>query len=486
MAFLVGGANSAVDTEPYDIDNSLRFNDDDDAILTYTPAGTSSDASKRKYTFSFWVKRGNITDEQNIINWGKQTGSDDFGFFFDSDDTFRIYDYGDDFGGSGYHIDKITSRLFRDPSAWYHIILIVDTTDGTAGDRVKLYINGVRETSFGTSVDPDQNYAGFVGSADACDIGWGQDASGKALDAYISEFHYIDGTAKAHTDFGEFDEDSGIWKPKEYTGGSYGTNGFFLEFKQSGTGTNSSGMGADTSGNDNHLAVTNLTAIDQCTDTPTNNWATFNPLEPDVASGETLTPLVYSEGNLKVVGQTSGTGYSFAISTIAVSSGKWYYEFYRPDTDSGTVICGCQNPGLYDSSGLHSLTNSNGGGVGIRGSNGTLYNDGSESSPANGTEYKDAGDILSVKLNMDDNEISFSTNGAAYTSGISLSSYVLSSGFVSPGANIGDDEELIVNFGNPVWVLSSGNADANGYGNFEYAVPSGYYALCTKNLAEFG
>ena len=132
------------------------------------------------------------------------------------------------------------------------------------------------------------------------------------------------------------------------------------------------------------------------------------------------------------------------------------------------------------------MTTSNGGGVAIRGSNGELYNDGSNSSVTNGTEYKDAGDILSVKLNMDDNEISFSTNGATYTSAVSLSSYVLSSGFVSPGSNIGDDEELTVNFGNPNWALSSGNVDDNGYGNFEYDVPTGYYALCTKNLAEFG
>jgi hypothetical protein len=348
--------------------------------------------------------------------------------------------------------------------------MVAKNSSGT----VTIYLNNIQQAtgSGGEALDGSTFYVGrFAGS------------TAYHWDGHISEFYFIDGTAYSPSTFAETDEDSGIWKPKE-ADVTFGSDGLFLEFKQTGTGTNASGIGADTSGNDNHMTVTNLAATDQTTDTPTNNFATFNPLEPDVASGETLTPLVYSEGNLKVVGQTSGTGYSFAISTIAVSSGKWYYEFYRPDSDSGTVICGCQNPGLYDSSGLHDMTTSNGGGVGIRGSNGDLYNDGSTSSV--GTEYKDAGDILSVKLNMDDNEISFSTNGGSYTSAISLSSNVLSSGFVSPGANIGDDEELIVNFGNPVWALSSGNADANGYGSFEYAVPSGYYALCTKNLAKYG
>ncbi len=187
MVFPILGSGDS--SSGYDIDNSLRFNgliNGDDPMLTYTPAGTSSDASKRKYTFSFWVKRGKIADEQGIISWGKQTGQDDFELFFDSNDTLRIIDYGDDFGGSGYNFQKITSRLFRDPSAWYHIIFIVDTTDGTAGDRVKLYINGVRETSFGSSDDPDQNYAGFVGSADACDIGCCEDGAGKYLECYIS------------------------------------------------------------------------------------------------------------------------------------------------------------------------------------------------------------------------------------------------------------------------------------------------------------
>ena len=319
-----------LDTASYEIDNSLRFNSSDNAILTYTPSGTSSDANKRKYTFSFWIKRAKISSEQGIINWGKQTGSDDFQLFFEDYDTLRIYDYGNDFGGSAsYNFHKITNRLFRDPSAWYHIFLRVDTTDGTAGDRVQLYINGVKETSFGTSVDASENYAGYVGSADACDIGISENNTGKSLGAYLSEFHYIDGTAKAHTDFGETNS-NGVWIPKKYTGGSYSTNGFFLEFQQTGTGTNASGMGADTSGNTNHFAFTNLTATDQTTDTPTNNFCTLNPLYEQGNNA-------FSEGNCKVVLE-AGDGSKGAAGGIAPANGKWYWEVKQGSATNSSIM----------------------------------------------------------------------------------------------------------------------------------------------------
>ena len=485
MAFLIGGANSAV--SGYDIDNSCRFDDGSSPYLHRTPG---SQGSLRKFTFSAWIKKTENTGGttfQWLLHSGEADGDPAFGIGFRGDAFAMI-----DMSSSTYHIQLYSNALFRDPSAWYHMVVAVDTEQGTAANRVKVYMNNEQITSWATGTLPDEDHdldGGLNKTSDATEIGRDiYDGGAAYIDGYISEVYFIDGTQYAPSDFGEADEDSGIWKPKDAKDDlTFGTNGFYLEFKESGVGTAStSTIGADTSGNTNHLTSSGIAATDQCVDTPTNNFATFNPLEPDVASGQTMTPLVYSEGNTKVAGQTSGTAYSFAISTIAVSSGKWYYEFYRPDSDSGTVICGAINTGLYDSSGLHSMTTSNGGGVAIRGSNGELYNDGSNSSVTNGTEYKDAGDILSVKLNMDDNEISFSTNGATYTSDVSLSSYVLSSGFVSPGANIGDDEELTVNFGNPNWALSSGNADANGYGNFEYAVPSGYFSLCSKNLAKYG
>ena len=469
-----------LDTASYEIDNSLRFNSSDNAILTYTPSGTSSDANKRKYTFSFWIKRAKISSEQGIINWGKQTGSDDFQLFFEADDTLRIYDYGNDFGGSAsYNFHKITNRLFRDPSAWYHIFLRVDTTDGTAGDRVQLYINGVKETSFGTSVDASENYAGYVGSADACDIGISENNTGKSLGAYLSEFHYIDGTAKAHTDFGETNS-NGVWIPKKYTGGSYSTNGFFLEFQQTGTGTNASGMGADTSGNTNHFAVTNLTATDQTTDTPTNNFCTLNPLYEQGNNA-------FSEGNCKVVLE-AGDGSKGAAGGIAPANGKWYWEVKQGSaTNSSIMIREASDREDYLSyyQGNFAGYTLNNGNQNITGNTNSTY----------GASYS-SGDIIMVAMDMDNDKVYFGKNGSwndgsGNADESSINDFVPLNGIDNglgafANANGSATATAEFNWGNPSFSISSGNADANVYGNFEYAVPSGFYALCTKNLAEFG
>ena len=469
-----------LDTASYEIDNSLRFNSSDNAILTYTPSGTSSDANKRKYTFSFWIKRAKISSEQGIINWGKQTGSDDFQLFFEADDTLRIYDYGNDFGGSAsYNFHKITNRLFRDPSAWYHIFLRVDTTDGTAGDRVQLYINGVKETSFGTSVDASENYAGYVGSADACDIGISENNTGKSLGAYLSEFHYIDGTAKAHTDFGETNS-NGVWIPKKYTGGSYSTNGFFLEFQQTGTGTNASGMGADTSGNTNHFAVTNLTATDQTTDTPTNNFCTLNPLYEQGNNA-------FSEGNCKVVLE-AGDGSKGAAGGIAPANGKWYWEVKQGSaTNSSIMIREASDREDYLSyyQGNFAGYTLNNGNQNITGNTNSTY----------GASYS-SGDIIMVAMDMDNDKVYFGKNGSwndgsGNADESSINDFVPLNGIDNglgafANANGSATATAEFNWGNPSFSISSGKADANGYGNFEYAVPSGFYALCTKNLAEFG
>ena len=469
-----------LDTASYEIDNSLRFNSSDNAILTYTPSGTSSDANKRKYTFSFWIKRAKISSEQGIINWGKQTGSDDFQLFFEADDTLRIYDYGNDFGGSAsYNFHKITNRLFRDPSAWYHIFLRVDTTDGTAGDRVQLYINGVKETSFGTSIDASENYAGYVGSADACDIGISENNTGKSLGAYLSEFHYIDGTAKAHTDFGETNS-NGVWIPKKYTGGSYSTNGFFLEFQQTGTGTNASGMGADTSGNTNHFAVTNLTATDQTTDTPTNNFCTLNPLYEQGNNA-------FSEGNCKVVLE-AGDGSKGAAGGIAPANGKWYWEVKQGSaTNSSIMIREASDREDYLSyyQGNFAGYTLNNGNQNITGNTNSTY----------GASYS-SGDIIMVAMDMDNDKVYFGKNGSwndgsGNADESSINDFVPLNGIDNglgafANANGSATATAEFNWGNPSFSISSGNADANGYGNFEYAVPSGFYALCTKNLAEFG
>jgi hypothetical protein len=469
MAFLVGGANSAV--SGYDIDNSLRH-DGSGGGIKWTP---SSSSNRRTWTLSLWFKGGPNYD--NAL-WGTNLSGTDYvrAEFQTSGSLLLRFYYSDTVK------DLLTNQVFRDPSAWYHLVYAVDTTQGTDSNRIKVYLNGSRITSWATEQYPAQNADGEWNHTEQHEIG-GNGGGSPDFSGYTAEVHHIDGSQKEASDFGEFDEDSGIWKPKEYTG-SYGTLGFFLEYKQSGTGTNSSGYGADTSGNDNHLIPLGLTATtDQCTDTPTNNFATFNPLMtyPGIVSG-TITSLSWSEGNTKVTGGSSGTNWTPSVGSIGVSSGKWYYEFYNPSTDSGTEIGGAFNND-FTASGDKDYNDAL---IGIRASNGELYNNGSESSVTNGTEWKDSGDILSVKLNMDDDEISFSTNGASYTSAVSITGNAAADGTLHPVVYLADDEVVTVNFGNPNWSLSSGNADANGYGNFEYAVPSGYYALCSKNLAEFG
>ena len=482
----------------YEISNSLRFNNADNVVLAYTPSSSSSDANKRKYTFSLWVKRSDLGREQGMINWGKQTGAEDFELFFDSDDTIRVFDYGDDFGGSGFNYDKKTDAEFRDPSAWYHIFVRVDTTDGTAGDRVQLYVNGVRITSFSSSTDPSQNYAGFVGSADVCDIGTAENKTIRTLGAYLSEVHYIDGTAKEYTDFGEFN-DNGVWIPKEYTG-SYGTNGWFLEFQQTGTGTNSSGMGADTSGNDNHFAPSNLAATDVTVDTPTNNFAVFRAHGFPQNSKNVL-----SEGNtdFDFTGDGSGSARNLdnhCISNIGVVNGKWYAEFKHTEDANGGFVGVSNMSNKIQTAEIESYAY-------IYTNDSQLYfrekTGASESNTNHGGSSNSLNDIYQVALDMDNNNVYFGKNGSwasgsgAWNQSNPTSARSLSSDFINTdshgvvvfncaGAGSSTTPRFQANFGNAPFSISSGNADANGYGNFEYSVPSGYYSLCTKNLAEYG
>ena len=463
MTFLIGGANS--DSGAYQIDNSLRFNKADSAKLSFTQ-GTPT--SRRTWTYSTWVKRGNLADQQeSILSWGDED-------FFDvrfqdgtPDDGLLVYI------SDGDSKNLATNRLFRDPAAWYHIIVASDTTDGTAGDRTRIYVNGVEETSFASEAQPDQNYdyRGLV-SGDPIVIG-NRYTGSHYFDGYLADTHFIDGQQLAPSSFGETN-DNGVWIPKKYLG-TYGTNGFKLEYKQTGTDADASGLGADTSGNTNHLTPTNLAATDVTVDTPTNNFATLNPLNK--ASNVTL-----SEGNCKAA--IAGSGQSRAVtSSIAVSSGKWYWETkYTTDVDAGFVGVITADGG-WNPSGSDLANNGSDDNVGY-------INGGNKYINGSATSYGDSwgnGDTISVLLNIDDNEVIFYKDGTAQNSGTAISKTF--SGFyyaVVQHTSGSGTSNFSMNFGNPPHSISSGNADANGYGNFEFAVPSGYYALCTKNLAEFG
>ena len=465
----------------YDVDNSLRFNDGSSDYLNRTPGSASS---RRTITFSCWFKKGlNAATWSWLMHSGASNdGTPSFGVGLKSD-SLSIIDLGAD---GAYDINFVTNRKFRDPSAWFHVVVAIDTTQGTESNRVKIYVNGVQETSFSTATYPGENHdfnTGPTMTNYAIEIGRDNYGGGEGYyDGYMAEMALIDGSQLAPTSFGEFDEDSGIWKPIDFKDDvTFGTNGFYFEFNGSGTSANSSGLGADTSGNDHHFAVNNLTAVDQSTDTCTNNFATLNSINNFYAQA------TLSEGNLNI--STNNSNECFNTSTLGASSGKWYMEVKIITTTasirfySGVTY---RNPDATSD-----WLGNNFYSWGYRSPDGKLYNEQSE--VYTGATLAD-GDIIGIAMDLDNHKLythkagtynnsgdptsgATGTGAAALDSGETYFFAVGDTGAVAAGS---------VNFGSPSFAISSSNADANGHGNFEYAVPSGYFALCTKNLAEYG
>jgi len=464
------GANSV---SGYEVGNSLMFNDPDTPKLTRT---NSSGGNRQVFTHSFWFKRatpGNI----DVLFQAGTSESTNTGFY-----TVTIHGGDKLFIGGAATSYRQTNRLFRDPSAWYHIVLAMDTTDGTADNRLKVYVNGLQETSLTTNNTITQNLNTPVNeNGKVHQISGNQIANDFFVAGYLAEYNHIDGQQLTPTSFGEFN-DNGVWVPIKYTG-TYGTNGYFLEFKETGTSQNSSGIGADTSGNDNHFAVTNLAATDVTTDTPTNNFAIMNPLDNYYAGA------TFSEGNCKIV--TGSSPSTFVTSTLGVETGKWYWEVKIIDKaggsdDTSIGVQGGVSPGATDQIGYNTA------GVQLR-SNGNKHTNGSN---ATYMASQDNDDIIMVAFDKTNNNVYFGANGQwgdgsgntdesnpTSAIGITVSDFV----FAALGDMDGSDTcTYEINFGNPSFAISSSNADADGHGNFEYAVPSGYFALCTKNLAKYG
>jgi len=450
---LILGTNSIKDTG-YIVANSVRLNNADNAYFSQTPSASSGTT----FTYSMWIKRGRIGLNGYLIRMAASDNSE--ADLVIESDKIRIQEYN---GTSGANKWKyITNRVFRDPSAWYHIMYVVDTNNGTAADRVQLYINGVRETSFSTATNPSSGATSCLATTGARTFGG--KASAGSFDGYMAECVYVDGTAKSTTDFGEFGEDSPtIWKPKDVSSMSLGSTGWYLDFEDS------SSLGNDASGSNNWTS-NNLAATDQSTDTCTNNFATINSLDKN------LSDVVLSEGNLKMTTTAVNKG---SRATIGVSSGKWFWEIKIGSKGSNDILIGIAQPFNWS--------------LDYVGSSSTSYSYASGAQKYNNTSASSYGasfttnDIIGVALNMDDGEIAFykngSSQGTAYT-GIPTTDFILPAFSGQSGGGV--DTDFSVNFGSPPYSISSGNADGNGYGNFEYAVPSGFYSLCTKNLAEFG
>ena len=460
MVFPVVGGN---ESKGYEISNSLRFNDGDSASLARTP---SSEGNRDTFTISFWFKRGVQGTRQFLINsWGGST-NDYAQIEITSSDGINVQNT----VSNTSQLDLRTNRKFRDSSAWYHIVLAVDSTQSTASNRAKLYVNGVQETSFSTETYMSQNNNTYFNDDIAHYIGKRGDNS-NYFDGYLTEFHMVDGSQLAQTSFGEFD-DNGVWIPIKYTG-TYGTNGFFMQFKQTGTSANSSGIGADTSGNDNHFTPTNLAANDVTTDTCTNNFCTLNSVDKD---GHTN-----AEGNLQVSGDVV---YGMQRGTIGASSGKWYFEARLNTAQNDTAIALANEDENIFTRFSGETTNS----VGYLADGRFFYNSSS-------TSYSSltGGNIFQIAFDADSGKIWIGKNNTWQNSGDPAngtgSVQTVSWNFFLPAARTVGSGVLHYNFGQDSSFSGNSTAQNNTdgkYGDFYYAPPSGFYALCTKRLAEFG
>ena len=459
----------------FNIDNSLKFEAANDEYLTKDP---SSAGNRKIFTTSMWVKRTQLAQASSIFSAYPESSVGDttvvqFGFM--STDRFQC-------GFQQFYVVN-TTRVFRDMTAWYHIVVRVDTTQGTATNRFKLYINGVEETDF--AVDGrssiSQNQDTGVNNTEPHRIGTllsnGWDFSG-----YIAEVHHVDGASLAPTEFGEFDEDSGIWKPIKASP-TYGTNGFYLDFKDA------SNLGNDANGGTD-FTESNIAAADQATDTPTNNFATMNPLIPTYGS----TPFLFRSGTTDIKRDPDDSGGWITVpSTMAVNKGKWYAEFEVLESPSLTMygyasvalIEGLVTSAFY----LGTTTASAGYYSNGDGANDAIYHNASDF-PTAGVQSA-AGTIISVAMDCDNNKIHFANNGtytnssnpANNTNGFAMvDDYV----YFAHSSYTGNKTYKTNLGGYTTDGISSAASDANGYGTFEYAPPTGYYALCTKNLAEYG
>ena len=481
MVFPILGANT--ESAAYDIANSLRF----DGSTSRIDREFSQDPTSRKtFTISIWVKRSKLGANQTFFNASTTNNFYDQALMFDSNDTLRTINVA---SGSDA-IQVITNRKFRDVAAWYHIVLAVDTTEAAVTNGVKFYINGVQETSFGTTTySQNATYElGRNGSTTA--IGRQQLNGTQYFGGYMAEINYIDGQQLDPSYFGETNS-KGVWTPIEYDG-TYGNNGFYLEFKQTGTSQNSSGIGADTSGNDEHFAVSGVDAKDVCIDTPTNNFITMNPLFTNSRG-------TFAEGNLMVTTDVQGSvPYGqVEFGGFAVNKGKWYYEAKINSVGSGGQLAIGWNERAESGGYINGHNNLGSNGNVWYGSSGKIQ-DGGTSNTTSPDSYT-TNDVIGIACDFDNKKFYAHKNGTYQSNGSGT-------GNPSTGANgftfnthyndywtpwmskddTTNEATVEYNFGNPTFTVSSSEADDNGYGSFEYDVPTGYYSLCTKNLAEFG
>ena len=433
----------------------------------YRTFGTPTNLDK--WTCSVWVKRTKIASEEFIFE-GSSGASNFTDVRFDASDQIQFSNY-----NSGYLGKLVTNRLFRDLGAWYHIVAVWDSDNATPGDRMKLYVNGVEETSFATDTNPSSGEVCDMGSGSICYVGVHQ-VSNAYFTGVMAHLHFCDGQAYAASDFGETDATSGIWIAKSGPSVTYGDNGLFLKFA-------SGAFGTDSSGNSNTMTVGGTMTATK--DTPDNNFATWNLLQ------NYYDPATFANGNTKFT-TTGSTGiHSFRTSTLGMSSGKWYCEILR----GGTADWAC--------TGIASrFPEASGDWLGNPVGNYSWDDWDGKVMTNNTTEVADwnpyDGDVIvMIGLDLDNNKLYLGQNGvwensadpAGGTGGASISApsdtFTGCYYFAAGDYDNGYGQIFNANFGNGYFgttAVTSAVADGNGEGQFEYAPPTGFFALCTNNL----
>ena len=436
-----------------------------------------------KYTISFWLKRAKTGSDHRLFNQYADANNTAAIYFDASNDFLNIVDK----LSSSTHLDVSTTKRFRDTNAWYHIVIAADTTQATAADRLKVYVNGVQETTFSPNTYPSQNAnlgMQTVSASGQRRIG-SHNGGGDYFDGNFAHIHFIDGLAYAASTFGETDSTSGIWVPKTSPSVTYGNNGCFLKFANSGN------MDLDSSGN--NLTFTTSGTLTQNTDTPTNNACIINAISNE-ASGFTFananTSATFGSGSWKTI-----------QGTLGAKKGKWYYETKWDGT--GAYMAGWTSSNFMDYSPVNYVGHTHAEpSYAIQASDGSIYYSTTSAVTQDDSGWGDtftSSDIIGCAIDIDNGKLYWSKNGTWMNSGVPTSGSTgtgafniadtATNYFWQPVMSSYNSAKGMFNFVSGYFgttQVSSANADANGQGAFEYAVPSGYYALNTKNLKEFG
>jgi len=440
----------------YQISRSVRLRSSAGGYFNRTPTTTSN---RTTWTWSGWIKRGAFAADVQYVFALLQPAVINEGCRITADNTLDFY-----LGGVSV-AQLITTQVFRDPSAWYHLVVAVDTTQATSSNRIKIYINGSQVTAFTTANYPTQNYATGWNTTYPQYIGYQQ--SGWYLDCYMTEINFIDGQALTPASFGYTDTATGVWQPAPYNG-TYGTNGFYLNFSDNSAATATT-IGKDYSGNGNNwtpnnISVTAGTTYDSMVDVPINygydtgvggevrgSYCTGNPLWAHTST------ITLSNGNLTAV----WPGYWFG-GTIGMSTGKWYWEFQITAGTVGAAI----GIATIDRQQDQGLSNSTGGYAYGYINDGTKFV--SVSSTPTTTSYGASyttNDILGVAYDATNATITFYKNGSSQ--GTAFTGMTVATYLPAFGNTTGSSMTAQLNFGQRA---------------FAYTAPSGYKALCTQNL----